>query len=62
MAVNGEVGCRDIQEEDVNSKVELQKFDALFSSLQDDLASVWQGFEDANDAISWFKAVSKPAR
>ena len=59
MAVNGEVGCHAIKEEAVDGKEDLQKFDAVYPYLQNDLASLWQEREDVNDAINWFKAVSR---
>ena len=62
MAANDEAGCLDVKEETNDDKNDLQKFDALFPSLQDDLASVWLGDKDVNDAIEWFKAVSRPAQ
>ena len=42
----------------IDSKAELKNFDALFATLQNDLASVWQGNSEVSDAIQWFKMVN----
>ncbi len=41
----------------IDSKAELNNFDALFATLQNDLATMWQGSSEVSDAIQWFKMV-----